>query len=256
MNAPIHKELTVLVTVYDDDETIIKILNHDCLMNNKYFDTLIINDGYKTRIEHEKLINLDINKGKFWAVVESCTEEFIHSKYFLIIDPDDLFLNSINWKKLEKLSNQISKLDKEYDYFINTYTYYDHLLKKKGKKFLHTFIKVFMNCNTIYSTQNIKSNAELLDLKFLGNKQTYFEDKLLLSLTMGEGRNKKIKIPFYKYNKNYGITSNKTEYKEEIISAFEIMHTIKENLNSNKWEKKYFKYNYSRVKLLYDYFSK
>lgn len=249
-------KLTVIVSIFDKDSVIKKILDIFKADNNHNYNVVIINDGKKSNIVDDMVLHNSKNLGKFWTISELIKNEVIKTDYFLTIDPDDLLLGDINFKKLNQLAIKINNATNDFDYGVNKYKVFDHITKKKQNKFFHFKMKVFFTPNLIYSTANIKKALIKYKLDFEGKALSYFEDRLLLLLSYNKGNKKNFSHSFYLYNKNMGMTSNIANYKHEVNYAKSIMDTIINSKPRIVFNRKIKKYNINRVNLIHNNINK
>ncbi len=178
------------------------------------------NLGIKVTNDNPKYIvgnidNNDENIGKFQTIINSIKSE--DKKYIIILDPDDILLNNIEWSKLEEIDNSLDNKEIK-DLIINSY----YLRKKMDKEF--KLIKkprhIFNPC-TIYNTKNINENIKLKDKKYIN----YMDDLALASLSINDWSNVSyLGKPFYKYTYSIGISfADKGKYKTDLKNSLEII---------------------------------
>lgn len=219
-----ENNLTVIIPFYLENKKAKKLIKIVKRKFGNYSNLILVNDKFEN-IEYSdgklKIINNKKNMGKFWAIISLL--ENVGTDYFLTIDPDDIFLRGIKWKRLIDLSNSISKKGESFDFGINTYT----IIKNNKKKIINSDkIITYFNPNTIYNKNNIIKYKKIIGIEFENKKITYFEDVLLLLLSYSKGNKTLFNDNFYTYVKDYGVTNNPEDYIEEIIEAKKQMDKI------------------------------
>lgn len=188
----------------------IDILIFDDTIDNKFKD-------YFKNLDVE-VLNIKKNVKKNGAIYYSL--DHIKSKYIKIIDPDDYLVFDI----LEKLVNKLKELD-NCDYIVHPfYKLKDDKLKYRNYKGLR-----YYNFNTIYAVQKIKKHHDLIKENML-----YSQDQYLGMIIDLDSKYKKIKIPFYIYNRNsYSSIWNQVRksdnYKHKNIDK--VLHDVDKSIN-------------------------
>lgn len=245
------KKITVYISVYTsikDLELLLKYINSTNLYNCKL---IVFNDNpsqlqkFEFNNPNYSYYTSNINLGKFWRIINSINDNIIDTEFFITIDPDDLLLESINFEILQKLINAFDYI-KSRDFFINSYFLKDSN-KIKKKNIFNT--SVFLTPNLIYNANNIRKEVKHLGLNFEGHKLSYYEDKLLNLLTSNEQNYKYLNFPFYTYNKYLGMTKDKSNYKDEIEQAQNILDKILKNKKNVDFCKRIKKYTISKFTL-------
>lgn len=152
-------------------------------------------------------------------------------------------MNSIDCSMLQLLINKICNFD-DLGFIVNSYYIKNgDSIKYKGR--FNT--SVFLTSNIIYNVNNIKREILNNNIKFSGNKLSYYEDKLLILMTSYNQKYKFINFPFYIYNKYIGITRNKRDFYEEISQAKSLSEIIIKNKELKNYHKKIRKYTIKKI---------
>lgn len=188
------KNLSVYISAYlDNEEDYYKLLT----LIPDFIKVNIINDNPNFQIKGIK--NNDHNIGKFQTIINEVKND--NKKFMISIDPDDILLNNIDWKKLLIVDKTVTKFQKV-DLIVNSY-----FIKKGGTsnfKFIKRPKYIFNPC-TIYNLENLNINSCLLPKDFYIN---YMEDLCLALISLhGSWNIKYINTPFYKYVFHSGIST-------------------------------------------------
>ena len=179
-----NKKLSILIPVYNEEKTILNILEriNECKIDNFDFETIIINDGSDDNTFniikdngdlYDKVINLDKNKGKGFAVksglkiatgdyvifqdadLEYDPKDFINLLYnttftdiyscYLAFRRDILDVDELKTDGFEQHAEILCKIVRKSDRFYEVPINYNGRSAKEGKKikFYHFFIVIY-----------------------------------------------------------------------------------------------------------------
>lgn len=223
------KRLAVIIPLYCSQFEALEIISIVEDWNSSNFDIVFIDDCFSDDLissENFFIYRTKLNMGKFWSVNEVL--KIINNDFFLTIDPDDILSNNIKDNNLNRLAKKINKTRKVFDYAINSYAIKGPN-SKMWKKINSSKVLVYFNPCLIYSRKNIIYNLETENIRFKGERLTFFDDLLWIFLSYGMGRNKKYHCRFYYYLQYIGITSNRKNVYKEILQAKDIYDNFIKN---------------------------
>ncbi len=149
-----NKKLSILIPVYNEEKTLLNILKriNECKIDNFDFETIIINDGsddntfnvIKENSDlYDKVINLDKNRGKGYAVKSGLK---IATGDYVIFQDADLEYDPKDFIKFTNLINKFSVdviIGSRFNY--SDYTRSHNIANKFGNYILTLFFNLLYN---------------------------------------------------------------------------------------------------------------
>ena len=224
-----NKKLSILIPVYNEEKTLLKILEriHECKIENFDFETIIINDGsddntfniIKENSDlYDKVINLEKNRGKGYAVKSGLK---IATGDYIIFQDADLEYDPKDFIKFTNLINKFSVdiiIGSRFNY--SEYTRSHNIANKFGNYILTLFFNLLYNTTftDIYSCY-LAFRRDILDVDKL--KTVGFEQhaEILCKIVKKSDR-------FYEVPINYNGRTAKEGKKIKFYHFFIVMFRI------------------------------
>ncbi|BDU67791.1 MAG: hypothetical protein TYPL_4440 [Candidatus Tyloplasma litorale] len=204
--------LTIFIPTFLNKENMINLIKTLPKKSNVFI--VLINDNVDFKIENNyeniEILNNLFNKGKFWSIYDAFDK--IRSKYFLVIDPDDILLKNIDWQLIEKLNSQLILNDE--DLIINSF--YEKKNSKKYKLIKSKRIYFVFNPNSILKSELFFKNKKLISS--LDKIPFNYMSDLSLIFLLKPKNNGYLNFPFYKYTYGIGISSSNRNNRLKYIS--------------------------------------
>lgn len=223
------KTLTFFYSIYNPTIIELNYINKliKYIKKNQYLEKEIdivifddtVNNKYKNYFKNDdiKFLNIKKNVKKNSALFYSLSQ--INSKYIKLVDPDDFIVFDV----LEKLIDKLKLID--VDFILHPF----FKLKNNKIKYKNYSTIRYHNFNTIYSVNKIRREKNLINIDLLYNQDQYLGMIVDLNSTY-----KKIKIPFYIYNRDstssiWNNIHNNHNYKYKNIDK--IINDIEKNID-------------------------
>lgn len=214
------KNISIYISAYLEKEQDY-ILLHSLIPKN--IEATLINDNPNFKIKNFK--NNEENFGKFYSIMRQIKHD--EKKFMIIIDPDDILLNNINWETLFELDINLHNIG-DPGIIINSY----YIRKSEHSKF--RFVKnprnIFNPC-TIYNLKNLKKHVNDFNNR---NYINYMDDLCFALISIHNNWTiQKIDFPFYKYSYISGMsTMDKSLYSLDLKNASYIEKKFNLKVNS------------------------
>ena len=222
-------KLSILIPVYNEENTILKILEkiNQVKVNNFTFEVIIINDGstdntlniiQENKNLYNQLINLKKNKGKGFAVKNGL--KFATGDYVIFQDAD-LEYDPNDYTKFTKLISSFEVdmiIGSRFNY--SEYTRSHNIANKLGNHLLTLFFNLLYNTTftDIYSCY-LAFRRDILDVKKL--ETNGFEQHAEILCKIVKNSNKFYEVPI-----NYNGRSIKEGKKIKFYHFFSVLYRI------------------------------
>ena len=224
-----NKRLSILIPVYNEEKTLLKILErvHECKIENFDFETIIINDGsddntfniIKENSDlYDKAINLEKNRGKGFAVKSGLK---IATGDYVIFQDADLEYDPKDFIKFTNLINKFSAdviIGSRFNY--SDYTRSHNIANKLGNYILTLFFNLLYNTTftDIYSCY-LAFRKDILDVDKLKTDGFEQHAEILCKIVKKSDR-------FYEVPINYNGRTYKEGKKIKFYHFFTVMFRI------------------------------
>jgi glycosyltransferase involved in cell wall biosynthesis len=224
-----NKKLSVLIPVYNEEKTLLNILEriNECKIENFDFETIIINDGsdddtfnvIKENSDlYDKVINLDKNRGKGYAVKSGLK---IATGDYVIFQDADLEYDPKDFIKFTNLINKFSVdviIGSRFNY--SEYTRSHNIANKFGNYILTLFFNLLYNTTftDIYSCY-LAFRRDILDVDKLKTDGFEQHAEILCKIVKKSDR-------FYEVPINYNGRSAKEGKKIKFYHFFTVIYRI------------------------------
>tara|TARA_X000000950_G_C13739588_1_gene587904 strand:+ start:183 stop:875 length:693 start_codon:yes stop_codon:yes gene_type:complete len=224
-----NKKLSILIPVYNEEKTILNILEriNECKIDNFDFETIIINDGSDDNTFniikdngdlYDKVINLDKNKGKGFAVKSGLK---IATGDYVIFQDADLEYDPKDFIKFTNLINKFSVdliIGSRFNY--SDYTRSHNITNKLGNFILTLFFNLLYNTTftDIYSCY-LAFRRDILDVDELKTDGFEQHAEILCKIVRKSDR-------FYEVPINYNGRSAKEGKKIKFYHFFIVIYRI------------------------------
>lgn len=224
-----NKKLSILIPVYNEEKTLLNILKriNECKIDNFDFETIIINDGsddntfnvIKENSDlYDKVINLDKNRGKGYAVKSGLK---IATGDYVIFQDADLEYDPKDFIKFTNLINKFSVdviIGSRFNY--SDYTRSHNIANKFGNYILTLFFNLLYNTTftDIYSCY-LAFRKDILDVDKLKTDGFEQHAEILCKIVKKSDR-------FYEVPINYNGRSAKEGKKIKFYHFFTVMYRI------------------------------
>jgi glycosyltransferase involved in cell wall biosynthesis len=224
-----NKKLSILIPVYNEEKTLLNILKriNECKIDNFDFETIIINDGsddntfnvIKENSDlYDKVINLDKNRGKGYAVKSGLK---IATGDYVIFQDADLEYDPKDFIKFTNLINKFSVdviIGSRFNY--SDYTRSHNIANKFGNYILTLFFNLLYNTTftDIYSCY-LAFRKDILDVDKL--KTDGFEQHAEILCKIVKKSDKFYEVPI-----NYNGRSAKEGKKIKFYHFFTVIYRI------------------------------
>ena len=224
-----NKKLSILIPVYNEEKTLLNILEriNECKIENFDFETIIINDGsddntfnvIKENSDlYDKVINLDKNRGKGYAVKSGLK---IATGDYVIFQDADLEYDPKDFIKFTNLINKFSVdviIGSRFNY--SEYTRSHNIANKFGNYILTLFFNLLYNTTftDIYSCY-LAFRKDILDVDKL--KTDGFEQHAEILCKIVKKSDKFYEVPI-----NYNGRSAKEGKKIKFYHFFTVIYRI------------------------------
>ena len=224
-----NKKLSILIPVYNEEKTLLNILKRisECKIDNFDFETIIINDGsddntfnvIKENSDlYDKVINLDKNRGKGYAVKSGLK---IATGDYVIFQDADLEYDPKDFIKFTNLINKFSVdviIGSRFNY--SDYTRSHNIANKFGNYILTLFFNLLYNTTftDIYSCY-LAFRRDILDVDKLKTDGFEQHAEILCKIIKKSDR-------FYEVPINYNGRSAKEGKKIKFYHFFTVIYRI------------------------------
>ena len=224
-----NKKLSILIPVYNEEKTLLNILEriNECKIENFDFETIIINDGsddntfnvIKENSDlYDKVINLDKNRGKGYAVKSGLK---IATGDYVIFQDADLEYDPKDFIKFTNLINKFSVdviIGSRFNY--SEYTRSHNIANKFGNYILTLFFNLLYNTTftDIYSCY-LAFRRDILDVDKLKTDGFEQHAEILCKIVKKSDR-------FYEVPINYNGRSAKEGKKIKFYHFFTVIYRI------------------------------
>ena len=224
-----NKKLSILIPVYNEEKTLLNILKriNECKIDNFDFETIIINDGsddntfnvIKENSDlYDKVINLDKNRGKGYAVKSGLK---IATGDYVIFQDADLEYDPKDFIKFTNLINKFSVdviIGSRFNY--SDYTRSHNIANKFGNYILTLFFNLLYNTTftDIYSCY-LAFRKDILDIDKLKTEGFEQHAEILCKIVKKSDR-------FYEVPINYNGRSAKEGKKIKFYHFFIVIYRI------------------------------
>ena len=224
-----NKKLSILIPVYNEEKTLLNILKriNECKIDNFDFETIIINDGsddntfnvIKENSDlYDKVINLDKNRGKGYAVKSGLK---IATGDYVIFQDADLEYDPKDFIKFTNLINKFSVdviIGSRFNY--SDYTRSHNIANKFGNYILTLFFNLLYNTTftDIYSCY-LAFRKDILDVDKLKTDGFEQHAEILCKIVKKSDR-------FYEVPINYNGRSAKEGKKIKFYHFFTVIYRI------------------------------
>jgi len=224
-----NKKLSILIPVYNEEKTLLNILKriNECKIDNFDFETIIINDGsddntfnvIKENSDlYDKVINLDKNRGKGYAVKSGLK---IATGDYVIFQDADLEYDPKDFIKFTNLINKFSVdviIGSRFNY--SDYTRSHNIANKFGNYILTLFFNLLYNTTftDIYSCY-LAFRRDILDVDKLKTDGFEQHAEILCKIVKKSDR-------FYEVPINYNGRSAKEGKKIKFYHFFTVIYRI------------------------------
>ena len=224
-----NKKLSILIPVYNEEKTLLNILKriNECKIDNFDFETIIINDGsddntfnvIKENSDlYDKVINLDKNRGKGYAVKSGLK---IATGDYVIFQDADLEYDPKDFIKFTNLINKFSVdviIGSRFNY--SEYTRSHNIANKFGNYILTLFFNLLYNTTftDIYSCY-LAFRRDILDVDKLKTDGFEQHAEILCKIVKKSDR-------FYEVPINYNGRSAKEGKKIKFYHFFTVIYRI------------------------------
>ena len=224
-----NKKLSILIPVYNEEKTLLNILKriNECKIDNFDFETIIINDGsddntfnlIKENSDlYDKVINLDKNRGKGYAVKSGLK---IATGDYVIFQDADLEYDPKDFIKFTNLINKFSVdviIGSRFNY--SEYTRSHNIANKFGNYILTLFFNLLYNTTftDIYSCY-LAFRKDILDVDKLKTDGFEQHAEILCKIVKKSDR-------FYEVPINYNGRSAKEGKKIKFYHFFTVIYRI------------------------------
>ena len=224
-----NKKLSILIPVYNEEKTLLNILKriNECKIDNFDFETIIINDGsddntfnvIKENSDlYDKVINLDKNRGKGYAVKSGLK---IATGDYVIFQDADLEYDPKDFIKFTNLINKFSVdviIGSRFNY--SDYTRSHNIANKFGNYILTLFFNLLYNTTftDIYSCY-LAFRRDILDVDKLKTDGFEQHAEILCKIVKKSDR-------FYEVPINYNGRSAKEGKKIKFYHIFSVLYRI------------------------------
>jgi glycosyltransferase involved in cell wall biosynthesis len=224
-----NKKLSILIPVYNEEKTLLNILEriNECKIENFDFETIIINDGsddntfnvIKENSDlYDKVINLDKNRGKGYAVKSGLK---IATGDYVIFQDADLEYDPKDFIKFTNLINKFSVdviIGSRFNY--SEYTRSHNIANKFGNYILTLFFNLLYNTTftDIYSCY-LAFRRDILDVDKLKTDGFEQHAEILCKIVKKSDR-------FYEVPINYNGRSAKEGKKIKFYHFFSVIYRI------------------------------
>jgi glycosyltransferase involved in cell wall biosynthesis len=224
-----NKKLSILIPVYNEEKTLLNILKriNECKIDNFDFETIIINDGsddntfnvIKENSDlYDKVINLDKNRGKGYAVKSGLK---IATGDYVIFQDADLEYDPKDFIKFTNLINKFSVdviIGSRFNY--SDYTRSHNIANKFGNYILTLFFNLLYNTTftDIYSCY-LAFRRDILDVDKLKTDGFEQHAEILCKIVKKSDR-------FYEVPINYNGRSAKEGKKIKFYHFFSVIYRI------------------------------
>lgn len=224
-----NKKLSIIIPVYNEEKTLLNILEriNECRIENFDFETIIINDGSddntfniirENRDLYDKVIHLDKNRGKGYAVKSGLK---IATGDYIIFQDADLEYDPKDFFKFTNLINKFSVdviIGSRFNY--SEYTRSHNIANKFGNYILTLFFNILYNTTftDIYSCY-LAFRRDILDVDKL--KTDGFEQHAEILCKIVKKSDKFYEVPI-----NYNGRSIKEGKKIKFYHFFTVIFRI------------------------------
>ena len=224
-----NKKLSILIPVYNEEKTLLNILEriNECKIENFDFETIIINDGsddntfnvIKENSDlYDKVINLDKNRGKGYAVKSGLK---IATGDYVIFQDADLEYDPKDFIKFTNLINKFSVdviIGSRFNY--SDYIRSHNIANKFGNYILTLFFNLLYNTTftDIYSCY-LAFRRDILDVDKLKTDGFEQHAEILCKIVKKSDR-------FYEVPINYNGRSAKEGKKIKFYHFFTVIYRI------------------------------
>ena len=224
-----NKKLSIIIPVYNEEKTLLNILKriNECKIDNFDFETIIINDGsddntfnvIKENSDlYDKVINLDKNRGKGYAVKSGLK---IATGDYVIFQDADLEYDPKDFIKFTNLINKFSVdviIGSRFNY--SDYTRSHNIANKFGNYILTLFFNLLYNTTftDIYSCY-LAFRRNILDVDKLKTDGFEQHAEILCKIVKKSDR-------FYEVPINYNGRSAKEGKKIKFYHFFTVIYRI------------------------------
>ena len=224
-----NKKLSIIIPVYNEEKTLLNILKriNECKIDNFDFETIIINDGsddntfnvIKENSDlYDKVINLDKNRGKGYAVKSGLK---IATGDYVIFQDADLEYDPKDFIKFTNLINKFSVdviIGSRFNY--SDYTRSHNIANKFGNYILTLFFNLLYNTTftDIYSCY-LAFRKDILDVDKLKTDGFEQHAEILCKIVKKSDR-------FYEVPINYNGRSAKEGKKIKFYHFFTVIYRI------------------------------
>ena len=224
-----NKKLSIIIPVYNEEKTLLNILKriNECKIDNFDFETIIINDGsddntfnvIKENSDlYDKVINLDKNRGKGYAVKSGLK---IATGDYVIFQDADLEYDPKDFIKFTNLINKFSVdviIGSRFNY--SDYTRSHNIANKFGNYILTLFFNLLYNTTftDIYSCY-LAFRRDILDVDKLKTDGFEQHAEILCKIVKKSDR-------FYEVPINYNGRSAKEGKKIKFYHFFTVIYRI------------------------------
>ena len=224
-----NKKLSILIPVYNEEKTLLNILEriNECKIENFDFETIVINDGSNDNTFniikensdlYDKVINLDKNRGKGHAVKSGLK---IATGDYVIFQDADLEYDPKDFIKFTNLINKFSVdviIGSRFNY--SDYTRSHNIVNKFGNYILTLFFNLLYNTTftDIYSCY-LAFRRDILDVDKL--KTDGFEQHAEILCKIVKKSDKFYEVPI-----NYNGRSVKEGKKIKFYHFFTVIYRI------------------------------
>ena len=224
-----NKKLSILIPVYNEEKTLLNILEriNECKIDSFDFETIIINDGSDDNTLniikensnlYDKLINLDKNRGKGFAIKSGLK---IATGDYVIFQDADLEYDPKDFIKFTNLINKFPVdiiIGSRFNY--SDYTRSHNIANKLGNHILTFFFNLLYNTTftDIYSCY-LAFRKDILDIDKLKTDGFEQHAEILCKIVKKSNR-------FYEVPINYNGRSVKEGKKIKFYHFFTVIYRI------------------------------